>query len=439
MSVVAGLRHVWRQPPFRRLLLVKLFSQTADGMIQVGVASYTLLSPERQPNAWAIAGVLAVTMLPFSVLGPFVSTVIDRWDRRRTIVTADLLRVAFSVLLAALVWLSPRGPGLAAPILLAALVAMSLERFQIATLLAGLPHTVEEGEYLAANTTLPIIGPLGLMIGAATAAAIRLTVGSLADATTADGLIFLLAAVCFVASVVTCYRFPAGGLGPSQVVVHRLADTLRDLGAAVGHLRSRRPAALGVLTLAAARLVFGFTMVATILIFRNRFHSAADLDAAIGDLAVWILATGLGLVAASAVNPFVARRFTLRVTVVAVLLAAGVNQAAPGSFFTRPTLIVASCLLGLWAQCLKMSTDTLVQAHVDDAFKGRVLVIYDVAFNAPLVLAGVVAALVRPADGLSRPAFLGCAVAYAALAALFAWRSHAIGPKSFARGTESLD
>jgi MFS family permease len=435
LSVADGLREVWRRPRFRRLLAVKTFSQSADGMVQVGVASYTLLSPQSQPNAWAVAGVLAVTMLPFSVLGPFVSVVIDRWDRRRVILAADSIRFALSLGLAALVFLAPHAP---APILLVALVVMGLERFQIATLLAGVPRTIEPGEYLAANTALPVIGPVGMMVGALVAAVVRLTVGEMAGVTLADTLIFLLAALCFACSVLTCRGFAVRSLGPDTVVVHKLSATLRDLAAACRHVAARRPAALGLLTLTVVRLAWGFVMVATILVFRNRFNDVDDVDAAIGGLAIWALATGAGFVLASALNPFLARRFTLRVTVVAVLAAAAVNQALPGSIFTPPTLIGASFLLGLWAQCVKINVDTLLQAHVDDDFKGRVFVIEDFAYNTPLVLAGVVAALVLPVDGVSLPAFLAVAGCYLLMAVVFAVVSRKLGVGTFARGTESL-
>jgi MFS family permease len=438
MSVASGLRQLWRQRRFRRLLLVKLFSQTADGMVQVGVASYTLLSPERAPGAWALAGVLAVTMLPFSILGPFVSVVIDRWDRRRTIIVADTCRIVFTVGLAACVWFSRYDLAWLAPVLFLALVTMSLERFQIATLMAAVPHTIDEGEYLAANTALPLIGPVGVMVGAAVGAAIRLTVGSGINEPTADTLIFVLAALCFVASVLTCRGFARRSLGPSRPAIHKIGETLRDLGAAVDHVRRHRPAALGILTVAAVRFLFGFIMVATILMYRNYFHAAHEVDEAVADLAIWLIATGAGFVLASAVNPFVARQWSLRVTVVAVLVAAGVSQALPGSIFTRPTLVVASCLLGLWAQCVKMNADTLVQAHISDEFKGRVWVLYDMAFNLPFVLAGTVVALLLPDNGRSHVAFLACALGYLLLAAVFAWRSTAIGARAFDRGTESL-
>ena len=446
MSTIDGLRQVWRQRGFRRLLGIKVLFQSADGMVQVGVASYTLLSPERQPNAWAIAGVLAVTMLPFSIVGPFVSVVIDRWDRRRTLIRVDTARFLICLFLAALVWLAA-SRSVTGVILVAALVVMSLERFQAAVLLASLPRTVDAEEYLAANTAVPLIGPFGLMVGALVAAAVRLSVGRWTSHTTADALIFLLAGVLFLLSAAQSRGFARGSLGPQLApgsagprlkLGHAVGLALRDLKVAWKHLAGRSPAALGVTTLTAMRLVFGFVMVAIVLIYRNHFHGLAEVDAAVADLALWVAATGAGSIVASAVNPVLARRLTLRWTVVVTLLAAAVCQVVPGSIFTRPTLVVASFFLGLWTQCVRINVDTLIQAHIDNDTKGRVLVLYDLAFNVPLVIAGLLAALILPVDGLSRPAFLACGGILALLAGLFAWGSHVVGPAQFDRGTESV-
>ena len=45
--------------------------------------------------------------------------------------------------------------------------------------------------------------------------------------------------------------------------------------------------------------------------------------------------------------------------------------------------------------------DTLVQTHVDDAYRGRVFSLYDVIFNVAFVAAAAVAAAVLPDSGKS--------------------------------------
>ncbi len=92
MQVIAALRRLWRHASFRRLLALRTLSQAADGTLQVGMASYILFSPQSQPDAWAIAGVLALTLLPFTVIGPFVSPLLDRWSRRNVALYSDIAR-----------------------------------------------------------------------------------------------------------------------------------------------------------------------------------------------------------------------------------------------------------------------------------------------------------------------------------------------------------
>ena len=92
VEFVRSLRQLWRHRLFRRLLAVRVATQTADGVLQVALASYVLFSPQRQPDAVSVATVLAITLLPFSILGPFVAVVLDRWSRRQILVVLDLCR-----------------------------------------------------------------------------------------------------------------------------------------------------------------------------------------------------------------------------------------------------------------------------------------------------------------------------------------------------------
>ena len=103
MEFLRSLRQLWRHRYFRRLLAVRVATQSSDGVLQIALASYVLFSPERQPDAVSIAVVLAITLLPFSILGPFVGVVLDRVARRQVLVVVDLCRAGLAVGLAALV------------------------------------------------------------------------------------------------------------------------------------------------------------------------------------------------------------------------------------------------------------------------------------------------------------------------------------------------
>lgn len=437
MHFVASLRHLWRHQKFRRLVGVRAVAQTSDGMVQVGLASYVLFSPYQQPDGWSIATVLAITLLPFSVLGPFVSIVLDRWSRRQIMVVTDSCRVLLALTIGGLVVTGQRTPGISAAIMLTALVAMSANRFVLAGLSSALPHTIEPDEYLSANTIMPVIGPVGVVIGGAAAIGIRQVFGRMMETYQADALVFVVAAVGFATSASLASWFPRRALGPDHEHHHSAREVLVGLRAAFGHLAHRRPAAAGLATIGLQRIVFGIAMVGTILAYRNHFHRLEDVDAAMVDIGLWAGATGVGFFLSSAVSPPLAARLGMRRWMVVLLVAVALIQAFPGSVFTRPTLVAASFMLGLGAQSLKICTDTLVQAHIDDTYKGRVFIIYDMVFNAALAIAAAIAALVLPPDGVSVPIFLGLSVAYGLIAVAFTVASRRIGPALFDRGTES--
>ena len=78
---------------FRLLLATRLLGQLSDGILQAGLASYVLFSPERQATGAAIAASFAVLLLPYSVVGPFAGVLIDRWRRRQILLGANVVRV----------------------------------------------------------------------------------------------------------------------------------------------------------------------------------------------------------------------------------------------------------------------------------------------------------------------------------------------------------
>ena len=114
-----------------------------------------------------------------------------------------------------------------------------------------------------------------------------------------------------------------------------------------------------------------------------------------------MLGAGIGYFAAAVVTPLATSRLTPRAWILVLLCLAAVVTVFPTALYTKPAIIVGAFFLGLSAQGVKICVDTLVQRHVDDAFRGRVFSIYDVLFNVAFVLAAPVAAAVVPTSGKS--------------------------------------
>lgn len=435
MKLLRSLRHLWRHVLFRRLLAVRVATQSCDGLLQVALASFVLFSPERQPDAASIATVLAITLLPFSVLGPFVAVVLDRFSRRQILVVVDLCRSVLCLGLAALVATGLRTGGVETMFYGLVLLAMSLNRFLLAALSASLPHTIDADEYLVANSVVPTVGPAGALIGVGVGTGLRLLLGRSMPDYSANAILFTVAAAGFVLSSSLALRIPRDRLGPDVEAPTRPGEVASGLREALTHLRLRPAAGIGLLTIGAHRVVYGLVTVATILVYRNHFHSLDQVDAAIADLGLLVVVTGAGFVAAAALTPPGTARLGVRRWLVVSLAASGVFQLLPGAIYATVPLLVAAFLLGVSAQSVKICVDTLVQAHVDDELKGRVFVLYDMVFNVALVLAAAIGALVLPPDGRSVTLLVVLAACYLLVAAVFAAVTRGL---SLDRGTESL-
>jgi MFS family permease len=435
MRFARSLRQLWRHRYFRRLLAIRIAIQSFDGVLQVALASYVLFSPERQPDAASIAIVLAITLLPFSILGPFAAVVIDRVSRRQVVIVTNVARAAVTLGIAALVATGLRTSGAEAIFYVGVLVVMSFYRFLLAALSAALPHTIDSGEYMIANSVVPVVGPVGLLIGVAVATPLRVILGHAIPDHQANAILFIIAAVGFMLSAGIALWIPRRQLGPDNVEPPRARDIVAGLVEALAHLRRRNAAGIGLLTIGAQRLIYGIVTVAMILVYRNYFHSVDQVDAAIADLGLLVVVTGAGFVLASVVTPPLSALVGVRRTVIICLLASAAFQLVPGAIYARVPLMVAGFLLGLTAQCIKLCVDTLVQAHVDDGFKGRVFVIYDTIFNVALVVAAVIAAVILPANGKSVIILIIMAVCYLLIGLAFAAASRGV---SMNEGTESL-
>ena len=422
MTALRHLRQLLRGVWFRRLFAVRCASQFSDGVFQVALASYVVFSPERAPGPEAIAAALAVVLLPFSVLGPFVGVFLDRWSRRQVLAWANFLRVGLVSLLAVAVHAGAFGGALFALIL----VCLSINRFLLAGLSAALPHTVTDDDLLTANALTPTAGTLAFLVGLALGTAARPAWGALSIGGGVDGDVgvLLTAAGLYAVAGSLALRIPRDLLGPDVAravpLRHALRDVVTGLVAGLRHLGERRPAAYGLAAIGAHRFLFGLSTVSLILLYRAYFHAPGEEEAALADLSVAVLVSGAGFVVAAFVTPVVTERIAPRTWVLGLLVGAAVTQVFPGALYTRPALLVAAFFLGLASQGLKIVVDTLVQTQVDDAYRGRVFSLYDVIFNVAFVAAAGAGALVLPDDGKSYAVLAAVGLGYLATAVGYA-------------------
>ncbi|WP_199428847.1 MFS transporter [Qaidamihabitans albus] len=392
----AGPRTVLALPGFRRLLYQRFATQWGDGVFQAGLAGAVLFNPERAADALTIAGGFAALLLPYSLVGPFAGALLDRWDRRRVLVVANLLKSLAVVAAAAAVGLGADGP----PLFTLALLVMGIARFAGAGVSAALPHVVPHERLVTANALAITIGAVIAVFGGGCAIGLRALLGA---GDTGSAWTTSVAAVGAVLGAAIAARFARGSLGPDQVdePARTLAAVATGL-AAGAHAAIRVPSVLsGLVALLAHRAAFGISLLLSVLLLRYSFTDIGPLKAGLPGLGQLALMGGAGIVVAGVLTPRLVARFGRRRAVVGGLLVAALAQAGLGLPMTLPTVLLAAFVITSAGQLLKLCVDASIQRDVGDEARGRVFALYDTLFNVVQVAAVSFAALLAPLDGQS--------------------------------------
>ncbi|WP_309049800.1 MFS transporter [Streptomyces sp.] len=419
MSVVRDLRVLLRLRDFRRLLTVRLLSQSADGVYQVALATYVVFSPEKQTSPGAIASAMAVLLLPYSVVGPFAGVLLDRWQRRQVFLYGNLLRALLACGTAVLIlasvpdWL----------FYVSALSVTAVNRFVLAGLSAALPRVVDEERLVVANSLSPTAGTLAATLGGGLALGVRLLAGG------SDAAVVAFGALLYLCSALASLRMPRELLGPDPGLApprfsSALASTARGLAAGLRHLAERRSAARALLTIGLMRFCYGALLVTVLMLCRYAWSSTEEEGLGLLGLAVALSAAGF--FAAAVLSPGAVGRLGPFGWMATCAGTAAVLVPVLGLTFAPVPFLVAAFALGLVTQGAKIATDTVVQTAVDDSYRGRVFSLYDVLFNMAFVGAAGVSALMLPTDGRSTLLVGLVAVLYAVIAVTLV-RKRAVG------------
>jgi MFS family permease len=429
------LWEILRGRDFRRLYATRLTSQFTDGVFQVALAGYVFFSPERQTSAGKAAAAFAVTLLPYSVLGPFVGVFIDRWQRRQILVWTPVARAALVLVIAALVAAGEDGAVFFAGVL----VVLGINRFFLASLSAGLPQVVLREQLVTANALSVTSGTVIAFVGAGAGYGLRRVFGA-EDPGTA--MILVVASGTWLLAGLVATLLPRRVLGPHlEEVPEHTREALRDVvhGLADGarHILRRRLAALGLAVLSFNRFLYGVILIMTLLLCRNHFNT--DPEAGLATFATMLGVSGAGFFAAALITPIVVKRISKQAWIAWLLGAGAVSMLVLGAPFTETAWAAGGFALGVVSQGIKLCVDTILQESIEDAYRGRVFAVHDMLFNAIFAAGAALAAAWLPMDGVSYPTLLTVVAAYGLGAVIYrtttSWTRHpnAVSGKSSRR------
>ncbi|MGH3048809.1 MAG: MFS transporter [Gaiellaceae bacterium] len=334
-----------RLPGFRYLFIATLGSSL--GTLLAGIALAIDVKDRTNSGVW-VAAVLVVEFLPTILVGLLLGPLLDRLERRKLMIAADLVRAG---VFAALPF-----AGNATTIVALALVAGLATGFFRPAVFAGVPNLVPDEQLPAANALLQTVENASWAAGP--------VLGGLLTAAAGPSAAYWLNAVSFLVSVVLVVRIPARSLQSESALTRGHWRDLGDGFAAV--LRSRSMLAV-LVAWGLASLGVGGVNVSEIFLAKDTFSA--------GDFGYGLLYSGIGagLVVGSFVSASALERLGTARSYGASLALIGVGMAAAAA---SPNVWVAAfcCfVLGIGNGAAVACNALLVQRGTFDMMRGRAL------------------------------------------------------------------
>jgi len=392
-----GIWPVSKGSRLNRILTVRWSGQLTDGLFQSALASFVLFSPERAPDAVSAALAFAVVLLPYSLIGPYVGTFLDRFSRQRIIRNCNYIRAINLLIIAYLVNNGSTGIILTIFVLL----AFGVNRLILAGLSAGLPLLVKKEELIAANALAVTGGTIWVVIGGGIGIAAKNLVSQNYGADFADAIVILLASFGFTVAALSCFRLEKMEIGPlpheQPYESHGFKEILEGLKILKLHPDTLR----GITAVAMQRSGITALTLMALLLERNTFNDPLDPDAGLAGFGMALAIAGIGIGLGAIISPYGVLKFGrhrwMRLLMFGCIPPLLIYAYQVNEF----TMIGSAFLVGLCGQGIKVTNDALVQSKIKDEYRGRVFAFYDITVNAGIVTGAIGAALLLPDNGVT--------------------------------------
>jgi len=355
---------------FRLLFFGQAISQLGDWFNAVAV--YALLL-DLTGSATAVAWMLITQYLPVALVGPLAGVVVDRVNRRRLMIAADLFR---GVLILGLLLVRTADRVWIAYVVTA--LTMSASAFFEPARTSTIPNITSQGELLPANALAAATWSAMLAIGA--------SVGGLVTAWLGRDVAFVINAASFFVSAIFITRTRYDATPPARPphVGWKALTGATDLVDGIRYVRQQSHVAALMCVKAGWGLAGGVLLLLTV--FGQRVFPIAGGSAA--GIGILYGARGVG----AGLGPIALRWIlgqqpkTLRRTIGPAFFMVGVFYMMISGARTLPIAALCVLLAHFGGSILWVFSTVLLQLEVPDSFRGRV-------FAAELALVTLVTSL----------------------------------------------
>ena len=367
-----------RERDFRVLIGGQSLGQAADGFAQATFAKVLILDPLSSGAPSRILALFALTLVPYSLIGPYVGVFVDRWPRRALMRWANFIRAA--LLLTLPIWTRVFDGD--QPLYVAALVLMSFGRVFLATKGAVLPVLLHEHHLLGGNSLSSGAGMVSALLGGA--------IGIFGVEVVGQDAALIIAAGIYAAAA-----FVLGRISSPLDHEHTHEETLRaavrrinsELAEGVRAIWVRKPARLSLVAIFILRTIGMFVVVGAIIVIKQVYQGEVGELGRVSSSAVALGAAGAGALLGAAIAPLIGRRLANGGLILLGFVISGVTIIGLGGLVNIPALLALTFFGGLGGFVSKVAVDAEVQQDLPDELRGRAFALYDILYNLASVAA----------------------------------------------------
>lgn len=359
---------VFRHRNFALLSLSQFISTMGTGLTTLATS---LLIYRETSSALGVGLILMATALPTLFVGLFAGVIVDRYDRKRIMIAADLVR---AILVLVIPWLLPLN---IVWMYLFVAISSGVAQFYEPAQASLLPETAHEDELAAANSMLTVVQVGALTLGYISAGLIA-SLGPIEWAFYVNALTFAASALCLVFMRIT----PLAASDDTN-----LAAVGENLRTGLSFVRDR--AVLRSLFLIFIPISIMAGVDSTLMLpFSTQRLSATEFD--------YSLLEGLftvGYAVGSLAMARVADRLHEGQWIAMSIAGTGLMNAAFGLMDTVPGGIVFMCLYGIMNAPSYVGYSLIIQRHTPRDVRGRVssafFITRDLTYMVGMVVGGL--------------------------------------------------
>ena len=392
-----------RRRDFALLWSGGLISVAGDWMLRAALPFFVY---EETRSTVATAGMIVATLVPGVLLGSIVGVFVDRWDRKRLLVAANLVQATVVLLLlvtaaAEVIWV----------VYAVAALQSLVGSFALPAESALLPTLVEDERLVAANSLNALNNRIGRLVGAPAGGAVLAAAG-LEAVVIADCATFLAAALLIapIAAPRSTRHAAAPSADDADGAVSAWTAFWRDWVAGLRIVLHDRTIAL--LFLVFGLMTFGGTMLDPLTVAWVR-----DVLLAGPDVYAWLIAAhaATGIAGTLLVGRF-GDRLSARQLIGFTGLVAGAATAVKYNVPVVPVAFAMTAVQGVTSVASSVGAETLAMRTVGEDFRGRVFG----SLNATLMLLSLLGAAAAGtlAEALGMVPMLNVAAGLIALSAV---------------------